>query len=303
MGKNSKNDRNTLATVADRMGWAYRRLGSEHSVLQRDGGATLLVAFEASETILGRSHTLSPLSAAKSEELGCSQMILIAENETWFRDKNVYKFFDDCIDNEMFDSFNRVIFYGSQMCGYAAAAFSVAAPGATVIALAPAATLDPQIAVWDTRTLKGRRLDFTSRYGFAPDMLDAAKFAYVFYDPNVQLDARHAAQFARNNVSRIRCRHFGSKLGIHFARMGIVDNIIEAACKDNLSDTYIHETLRTRRNYRAYLRKLLKRTESEGHEVMAAVLCRFVLNRLGGPYFQKRFRVLREKLENERQPL
>ena len=45
-----------------------------------------------------------------------------------------------------------------------------------------------------------RRADFSSRYGYAPDMLDAAEQAYVIYDPCERLDAAHAAMFTRSNV-------------------------------------------------------------------------------------------------------
>jgi hypothetical protein len=48
-----------------------------------------------------------------------------------------------------FDDFDQVVFYGAGQCGYAAAAFSVATPGATVVAIQPQATLDPRVTEWD----------------------------------------------------------------------------------------------------------------------------------------------------------
>ncbi|MDG1103479.1 MAG: hypothetical protein P8N75_08935 [Ascidiaceihabitans sp.] len=112
----------------------------------------------------------------------------------------VYSYFDRLDDDGIFDDFDHVIFYGAGPCEYAAAAFSVAAPGATVVAIQPQATLDPQITEWDDRYVKMRRADFSSRYGYAPDMLDAAEQAYVIYDPCERLDAAHAAMFTRSNV-------------------------------------------------------------------------------------------------------
>ena len=106
--------------------------------------------------------------------------------------------------DEFFDDFNQVVFYGAGPRGYAAAAFSVAAPGATIAAPQPQATLDPRVTEWDDRHLKIRRTHFTSLYGYAPDMLDAAKQAYVIYDPYERLDAAHAAMFTRSNVKTPR---------------------------------------------------------------------------------------------------
>ena len=106
--------------------------------------------------------------------------------------------------DKFFDDFDQVVFYGAGPRGYAAAAFSVAAPGATIVALQPQATLDPRVTEWDDRHLKIRRTHFTSLYGYAPDMLDAAKQAYVIYDPYERLDAAHAAMFTRSNVKTPR---------------------------------------------------------------------------------------------------
>ena len=44
---------------------------------------------------------------------------------------------DELRDSGFFARFRRVIFYGASMGGYAAAAFSSAAPGATVILISP----------------------------------------------------------------------------------------------------------------------------------------------------------------------
>ena len=59
-----------------------------------------------------------------------SHMALISDSDTWFRDPAVYGWFDRLVDEGFFDEFDRVLFYGAGPCGYAAAAFSVSAPGA-----------------------------------------------------------------------------------------------------------------------------------------------------------------------------
>ena len=40
----------------------------------------------------------------------------------------VYGFFDQILDDGFFDEFDTIIFYGAGPCGYAATAYSVAAP-------------------------------------------------------------------------------------------------------------------------------------------------------------------------------
>ena len=54
-----------------------------------------------------------------------SFLSLIADGATWFRDAALHRFFDRLIDEDFFESFDRVIFLGAgPMCGYAAAAYS-----------------------------------------------------------------------------------------------------------------------------------------------------------------------------------
>ena len=140
---------------------------------------------------------------------GWSHLSIISDGDTSFHDPKVYSYFDRLDDDGIFDDFDHVVFYGAGPCEYAAAAFSVATPGATVVAIQPQATLDPQITEWDDRYVKMRRADFSSRYGYAPDMLDAAEQAYVIYDPCERLDAAHAAMFTRSNVKNSASITFG----------------------------------------------------------------------------------------------
>ena len=63
----------------------------------------------------------------------------------WFRYPKVHAYFNRLVDDGFFDDLDKVVFYGAGPCGYAAATFSVAAPGATVVAIQPQATLDPRV--------------------------------------------------------------------------------------------------------------------------------------------------------------
>lgn len=177
-------------------------LGAHHAAIFIENKSTLLVTFETYAGITGLSPDAHPFGWQMAKALGWSHLCIAADSDTWFRDGRVYGCFDRLIDDGFFEDFDQVIFYGAGSCGYAAAAFSVAAPGATVIALKPQATLDPRVAEWDDRYIHMRRTSFTDRYGYAPDMLDAAKEAFVIYDPDNDLEAMHAALFTRPNVTK-----------------------------------------------------------------------------------------------------
>ncbi|MGD9919212.1 MAG: phosphoadenosine phosphosulfate reductase, partial [Paenirhodobacter sp.] len=124
----------------------YEPLGARHHALFADRGPVLLVTFESLEAVRAHGEEELPLGFTLAESVGHSSLTLISQGETWFRDRAVYAYLDRLVDEAFFEDFDRVVFYGAGAGGYAATAFSVVAPGATVIALAPQATLDPRIA-------------------------------------------------------------------------------------------------------------------------------------------------------------
>jgi len=251
-----------------------KALGPDHAAVWAPGGDTLLVTFEQARKILTGETAGQPLAAQLAEPAGWSRLTLVAHGATWFRDPAVFRFFDERIDSEFFDGFDRVVFYGAGMCGYAACTYSVAAPGAAVVALAPQATLDPARLDWDRRFLIARRRDFASRYGYAPDMIEAASCAAILYDPAQTLDAMHAALFDGPNVLRLCAPCCGDALEAHLADMGILPELIDAAGEGQLSSEVYHRLFRARRRHAPYLAALIDRLDRSGRKDLALRVCR-----------------------------
>lgn len=274
----------------------YEPLGDDHSVLFADRGPVLLVSFEIRAAIRARSEEQLPLGFTLAEASGHSSLTIIGHDESWFRDPTVYAYFDRLVDEAFFEDFDRVVFYGAGSCGYAAAAYSVAAPGATVIMLAPQATLDARLTAWDDRFRRRRRQNFTDRYGFAPDMLDGAGAAYVIYDPLIAEDAMHAALMARPHVTLLPCRNLGSTPETALAEIDAVEPMLAQACAGTFTATAFWRLWRGRRNATRYLRRLAGYLDSSGRPWLEAILCRNVVARLGGPRFRSRLTTLEDQL-------
>ncbi|QGX98063.1 phosphoadenosine phosphosulfate reductase [Roseovarius faecimaris] len=262
-------------------------LGAAHAAVFRAKGPVLLVSFENHDRVEEDSPKAHPMGWPLVKALGWSHLSLLSNGDTWFRDGQVYGFFDRLIDDGFFDEFERVIFYGAGPCGYAAAAFSVAAPGARVLAIQPQATLDPRIAEWDDRYLAQRRVAFDDRYGYAPDMLDAAKDAVVLYDPEIELDAMHAALFTRPNVMKFRMRHLGPRLEISLDRMQIMLRILAQLSAGKLTRLNLARLYRARRTDPAYQFSLLKHTTRDERHLLTMRLARAVLAQRNAPPFRK----------------
>lgn len=277
----------------------FEPLGPDHSAIMIQGGDKILVTFERIDDVRNQVNQDTPLSWQLQSGQDWTVLTILGSGESWFRHRAVYEYFDKLIDDGFFDQFETVVFYGSGACGYAATAYSVSAPGATVIAMSPQATLDPSRAGWDPRFVGARRTDFTSRFGFAPHMAEAAEKVFVFYDPEESLDAMHAALFSGDNVIPVKCRYFDGQIEIFLRRMEVLPGLIQMAMRDRLTRKIISRGLRERRNYLPYLRRLLGAVDNAERTYLTALLCRAVLDRINAPRFHRRLGQAEKQLAAE----
>lgn len=286
-----------LADAAEDAGH-FAPLGRRHLAAFVENGNTLLVSFETLQGIRSLTEDARPIGWQAAAEFGWSTLCLVSDGDTWFRNPRVYGYVDQLIDDGFFEEFERVLFYGAGPCGYAAAAFSVASPGARVLAIQPQATLDPRVTEWDERFTDMRRTSFTDRYGYAPDMLDAAQAAHVIYDPEVELDAMHTALFTRPNVSKHRLRYMGGAIQGELIEMEVLLPLLDAAATDTLDTLSFARTMRARRDHPPYLRGILAAVDRQNRPWLATMLCRNVLSRLEtAPRFSRRLKALEREAE------
>lgn len=273
----------------------FHSLGDAHWAYFADEGTTLLVSFETVDAVLARADQM-PLADSLAREHGWSVLTVIADGDTWFRDPAVYAFFDRQVDDAFFEDFDQVLFYGAGMAGHAACAFAVTAPGAQVLALNPRATLEPAQSGWDRRTLAARRLNFTARYGYAPDMLEGAGQAVVIHDPTIAVEAMHASLFRAPYITRLSARHMGDNLEPALIGSGLLPALVDQAMTGTLTRQSFAVLWRARRNYSPYLRAILAKAENMGRTKLAIMVCRSVTNRLRAPSFARRLAKLTERI-------
>lgn len=261
----------------------FEPLGEKHSAFFSDMGPVLLVSFESLTSVRRAGGAQMPLGYQIAAPRGWSSLSIVAHEDSWFRDPAVFGFFDRLIDDAFFEDFDRVVFYGAGMGGYGAAAFSVAAPGCTVLALAPQASLDPESAEWDRRFPAARRLDFTDRFGFAPDMVEGCERVFLVYDPVQQVDAVHAAMFRGPQVVKLRARHIGRDPQAELARLNVLRPLIDAACAGTLNATRFQHLWRARRDNPHYLGRLIARIQASNRQSRLATALRIANERVDHP--------------------
>lgn len=269
----------------------YAPLGPAHHKLFLDLGRTLLVTFES----IGEAKIL-PGGRPRGVDLALARnwslLSFLSDGETWFRDHAIWGTLDRLTDDGFFEDFDRVLFFGIGAGGYAAAAMSVAAPGARVLALRPQATLTPAIAGWDRRFPKARRIDFTTRYGYGPDMIDAAEHVDILVDPTVAQDHIHASLYTRANVAVHRLPLSGLRLEGLLDRLDIMPALIDAAMAGKLDSTRMGQLWRARRNAPQYLRPLLRRAENSGRMARVRMICAYGLTTRDHKFYEAKLETL-----------
>lgn len=284
--------------LCDKEGY-YEPLGRRHYAAFIEKSSTLLVTFETLQGIPALSPLAQPLGWEMMLAHNWSSLCIASNGDTWFRDKSVYGYFDRLIDDGFFDEFEQVIFYGAGPCGYAAAAYSVASPEARVLAVQPQATLDPRVTEWDDRFTDMRRTDFTSRYGYAPDMLDGADAAYVVYDPRQKLDAMHAALFTRANTYKLRIPHMGDAIQTDLLEIEQLEPMLLAIADGSIDDLTFARMMRARRDHLPYLRNLLTTLDAQSRGTFAYALARNVSSRMHAPRFARRVAAAEKRIEEQ----
>lgn len=284
--------------VCDELGF-FEQLGGKHFAGFLQAGANLLVTFENAESVRAYNVDAEPRGFAYARHDGWSHLAMISSTESWFREPAIYAFFDKLVDEGFFEDFENVLFYGGDGgAAYAAAAYSVAAPGATVIVLRPQATLDAGSAGWDRRYRFARKKDFAGRYGYAPEMTDGARQVFVAYDPYEPLDACHAALFRKPHVTALPCPLMGDQLDRTFDRLGIHDVMLKLAMDRSLDGKRFRQLLRARRYDQTYVLRLVEHLVKINHDDLAQAVCRYMVKRGSSSVFEKKLAKIRAALDD-----
>lgn len=296
----------SLEHVGEELGF-YEPLGKHHmavfvdadTALSEGDSTTLLVSFVQADPDDMALSDICPLGHHLRQTAGWAQLCIVTTGETWFRDPALYGLFDRLVDDAFFEDFDKVIFMGAQMGGYAAAAFSVAAPGASVVLFSPRATLSPDRAGWDKRHRAARRLDFTSRYGYAPAMVEAAGEVFVVYDPAETEDAMHAALFTGAHVQHLPIRLQGGDTADEVDTIGFLAEMVVAIQEGIFDRLMFYRWFRRRRMVRRYLRRLLAECDRRERPYLTALAARAMMTYIVGQRIRDAYSRAMSQLEAE----
>lgn len=257
----------------------FFRENGQHSFLFMPRDRTLVVTFDNLDIAMHKRTDRRPWGFSFIEKQGWSMLGVMANGWTWYRDPWVWGEFDRLAAEGFFKGFDRVVFYGASMGGYAACAFVPACPGADVLAISPQSTLNKALVPWETRYSTAWGKDFSGRYGDAAQTLASAGRAMILYDPYETLDAGHVDRLTGGNVTKLRAPLMGHRLGSSLSQMGILTPVTLAALDGTLDEGDFYRLLRKRRDFPRYQRELFRKAVKRGRRGLARRVGDWVLAR------------------------
>lgn len=262
---------------------------SNHRLVFTPGNKRLVVTFDNAGASIRKSYDREPWGHKfLHSENGFSVLGAIPQKNDWYRAKDLHVALENLAAENFFRNFDDILFLGSSMGGYAAAAFSNLSPGSKVLIFNPQSSLAYDIVPWETRHKRGREQNWEGAYADATREVSMASKVSVFYDPFNSLDKRHALRFSGPNIDFFRTPFLGHALPGSFHQMGILKKIIINAFNESLSVTDFYNDMRSRRELLKYWKELSNALISKNRFDTGLTVCDYALEKFGAEYFKVR---------------
>jgi len=223
------------------------------------GSKVLYVGFDSLGDVRSHDRNRDPWGYSFAEKNGWSSLGVLSYRPNWFRIPRLYDELTRLAQDGFFERFQKVIFSGTSMGGYAACAFSSLSPGSTVIAFSPQSTLDPATSDWDRRYPSGSAADWSGPYAEAGNELLRARRSWIIYDPSVEEDNRHAERLRGPTTTLLRARYADHFSAQYLRQTGVLSSFVRECISDEMTESRFYELYRAARNYRRYLTGLTQK--------------------------------------------
>jgi hypothetical protein len=263
-----------------RKGWYHSDAKFAAQFTQRSAD-TLVVSFDNLSNVNEPALARETWGYGFYRSEGWSHLGVMAFEKNWYRDEALFDFMETQ-GAALFAQFKTVVLTGTSMGAYAATAFSKLAPGCTVVAFSPQATLDKKLVPWEERFGSGRKQDWSGRYRDAPDHCGPAGDVFVVYDPYFAPDKMHAERYYGDNVTFLKSWYSGHKSALFIRRADILKAVMQQAVAGTLSAAGYYQMIRSRRDLIWYYNGLATHLIEAGHLKLADQLAKHLLT-LGKP--------------------
>lgn len=252
-----------------RRGWYHSDEKFAAQFTQR-AGDTLIVSFDNLSNVSDPSLARETWGYGFYGAEGWSHLGVMAFEKNWYRDDALFDFMEE--KQTLFQRFSRVIMTGTSMGAYAATAFADLAPGCTVVAFSPQATLKKSTVPWEERFNSGRKQDWSGRYAHGPDHCKQARDVFIVYDPYFEPDRLHAEFYRGDNVHHLKSWYSSHKSAQFMRRAEILKSVMQEAVAGTLTPALYYKLFRSRRDLIWYYNGLADHLIAKGHKRLASQL-------------------------------
>lgn len=244
----------------------YRSMPDHALAFVDRGPGPLVVGFDNLSSVRDRAPVRRDGWAyAFAAQRGWSHLGVLAFTPHWFREAELHDALRGLAAEGFFARFESVAMMGTSMGAFAACAFAPLAPGCTVLALSPQATLDPARVPWEERWQMAQRQDWTGGFNDAVTGLAAAGCAFLVHDPLLEQDRRHIAMFAGlPNLTLLPTPFSGHKSALFLRGAEILWTVAEQAVTGRLTQASYARLRRGARLNPWYLRPLAEHLADRG---------------------------------------
>lgn len=229
----------------------------------------LLVSFDNLSNVGDTSLEREPWAFKFAQDSNISHLGIMAHVSDWYRDPVLIERMQKLAAEGFFDGYDRVVFAGVSMGGFASIVFGSLVPGAHAVAINPQSTLDEALAPWETRYENGRRQDWTLPLSDAAALTGGFERVNVFYDPYHELDQAHVDRFGGDNVHIFNCRYSNHKTAVFLRKIDALKPVMRAAIFGELTELEFYQLYRARRNLPWFRGALSSYYESKGRNERA----------------------------------
>ena len=245
-----------------------------------------------------------PWMYGKSQQYGWSVLGIMAKRKDWYRNESAPDLIRNLVAEGFFLQFDRVVFTGTSMGGFAALTLSSLVPKSQVLVFSPQTTLDAKLVPFDGRYRWARK---NTDWDY-PELKDAANLTqsaesiYIALDPMVPEDRQHADRISPENLVRLDCRFMGHTLPNSLKRAGVLDHLMCSIMNNTFSKEQFYNEFRSgRRKMTTWRKSLIGAAIERNHPRLALAVCEQTLRETGGPYFRKtRARLIDEIARGEK---
>lgn len=250
----------------------------------------LLVTFDNLSNVNDDSVLREPWAYKFAADGGYSHLGVMAHVSDWYRDGDLIRRFQGLVAQGFFEGYERVVFAGVSMGGYASLAFSSLVPGAHVVAINPQSTLDPDLVPWETRYENGRRQDWTLPLADGAALTAGSGRVNILYDPFFELDQQHVDRFHGDNIRIFKCWFSNHKTAVFLRKIGALKAVMTHCIMDELTEPEFYRLYRARRYLPWYRGTLSTYFRDSGREGLADNIDKA---------FRRRLRKHKRRLEEE----